>query len=143
MKGGVEIKIIRSFVYFLLLFLAVNAIGGSYFLISDPSGKSIQIPIELLEGTPFDNYLIPGVILLFSIGFPSIMVAVSMTKNSEYHQLLIIFQGCVLIGWLTIQLILNPLFLSPILHYPLYVMGVLLIIFGFILKNGKQDDIQR
>jgi len=130
-------NLIRIVVIILLFFLSLNAIGGSLFLIADPSGKLIQIPLELLNGTPFNNYLIPGIILLVSIGIFSLATAIATIKKTKSCIWLIIIQGCVLIGWLTIELLLNPLFFEPVLHFPLYVIGILLIVVGilFYIEN--------
>ena len=65
------IKTIRIITLVFLLFLSLNAIGGGLFLITDPSGETIQIPVEFLHGTPFNDYLIPGIILLFANGILS------------------------------------------------------------------------
>ena len=74
-------------------------------MIGDPSGKSIQIPLKVLEGTPFDDFLIPGIILLFAIGFLSIVVAIMTFKRSRYYPKFIVLQGCMLIGWLSAEII--------------------------------------
>lgn len=110
-------------------------IGGSLFLIADPSGKTIQIPIELLNGTPFSDYLIPGIILLFANGILSVVIAILTVKKIKHYQWFIILQGCVLIGWLTVELILNIEFFSPVLHYPLYSIGIIFIVTGLISKK--------
>ena len=136
-------KTFRIIALILLFFLALNAIGGSLFLIADPSGKAIQIPIKLLQGTPFNDYLIPGIILLIAIGFLSLAVAILIILKIKKYPWFIILQGCVLIGWLTVELILNIEFFSPILHYQLYTIGILLIVSGFIIKNRGSNDIQR
>lgn len=48
-------------------------------LIRDPSGYSMELPIELLNKTPFDNYLIPGIIiLLIAVGFLSIVIGIEI-----------------------------------------------------------------
>lgn len=47
----------------LIVFQALGAIGGGVGLIQDPV-ENIGMPVSLLEGTPFDDYLIPGLILL-------------------------------------------------------------------------------
>jgi len=125
----------RSISIVLLFGLAINAIGGGLFLIIDPSGKAIQIPLDLLEGTPFTNYLIPGLVLFFAIGILSSVVAVLTILKKKYYPWFIILQGFILIGWLTIELILNMEFFSPVLHYTLYTIGILLIVFGLIIKH--------
>ena len=133
-------KALRTFALILLFILAVSAFFGSWGLISDPSGKAIQIPIEMLDGTPFSDYLIPGIILLFANGFLSLVIAVLTIKKTKHYPWFIILQGCVLIGWLTAELILNKEFFYPIIHYPLYSIGILLIVLGFIIEKRKGPD---
>lgn len=136
-------NIFRTFALILLFILAVSAFFGSWGLISDPSGKAIQIPIEMLEGTPFSDYLIPGIILLFANGFLSLVIAVLTIKKTKHYPWFIILQGCVLIGWLTAELILNKEFFYPIMHYPLYSIGILLIFTGFIIEKRKGPDYEK
>lgn len=133
-------KTLRIIVIILLIFLALNAIGGGLFLIADPSGKAIQISIELLQGTPFTDYLIPGIILLFANGILSLATAILTIRKVKSYPWFIILQGCVLIGWLTFEIILNKKFFSPILHYPLYTIGIIFIISGFTIEKWKGSD---
>jgi hypothetical protein len=50
----------------LLAFLGIGAIGGGGALIISPSGKLLGgIPLSLLKNSPFNDFLIPGIILLF------------------------------------------------------------------------------
>ena len=116
----------------LLTILGSLAFLGSWGLIGDPSGKSIQIPIEVLEGTPFNNFLIPGIILLFAIGFLSIAVAFMTFKRSRYYPYFIILQGCVLIGWLTAEILFNKDLFYPAYGIFHYHFQVLLVTIGFI-----------
>ena len=134
------IKMFRIIVLILLSILAINAIGGSLYLITDPSGEAIQIPIELLDGTPFNNYLIPGIILLFAIGILSPVTIILTIKNDKHYPWFIILQGCVLIGWLTVELMLNKDFFVPLLHFSLYTIGILLLVLGFIIRKWEGAD---
>jgi hypothetical protein len=59
----------------LLVLLGISAIGGAVGLLADPSGKVIGIPLNWLEHSPFDSYLIPGIILLVVLGIYPIVVA--------------------------------------------------------------------
>ena len=129
------VKTIRILVLVLLLVLAANAFGGSWLLIRDPSGNSINIPVELLEDTPFDDYLIPGIILFAANGALSVLVAFLTVIKAANYPWFIIIQGCILIGWLTGELILNKAFFHPVLHYTLYTIGVVFIVSGFIIKG--------
>ena len=128
---------IHTFIIILLTILGSLAFIGSWGLIGDPSGKSIQIPIEVLEGTPFDNFLIPGFILLFAIGFLSFAVAIMTFKRSSHYPWFIVLQGCVLIGWLTAEILFNKELFYPAYHCPLYILGILLVIIGYMIhKKG-------
>ena len=118
-----------------LLVIGFAALYGGWMLIADPSGQKLQIPLALLEKTPFQDYLIPGIILLVIIGFCSLLVALLTLLKNKYYAWLILVQGCFLIGWLTIELFFNIDFFAPILHFPLYAIGILLIAIGYIQRK--------
>lgn len=59
----------------LLLFQSISALFGGFMLLMDPSGKMLQMPAGSLENSPFSNYLLPGLVLLFLLGvFPAFTV---------------------------------------------------------------------
>jgi hypothetical protein len=123
----------------LLLLVGSLAIGGGWMLVRDPSGYSMQLASEMLYKSPFNNYLVPGVILLLAIGFPSIVVAILGVRTYEYYPILLVFQAFILFGWLTIELLINIEFYHPLYHIPLYIIGLVLIVIGFILRNRKWE----
>ena len=120
-----------------LLFLAVGAFGGGFWLIADPSGAALKIPLELLENTPFNNYLIPGILLFFANGVLSLGIAILAIKRAKYYPRLITLQGCILIGWLIVEALMNTEFVHPGLHYPLLAIGVLLIVSSFVVEKER------
>ena len=126
---------LRIFSISLLFILGILALYGGLSFISDPSGKSIQISIDVLDGTPFNDFLIPGIILILANGFLSLLIAVLTIKRTKHYQWFIILQGCILIGWLTAELIFNIEMFLPIMHYPLYTVGILFILIGFIINK--------
>ena len=128
-------KKLRIFSVVLLLIIGLPAIGGGWMLISDPSGFSMQLTIELLSQTPFENYLVPGIILLVAIGFSSIIVAMLTVRMAVNYALYLILQGAVLLIWLSAELMLNIEFYQPLYHLPLYLTGLLLIVIGVKLRQ--------
>lgn len=54
---------------------------------NDPSGESLEMPMELLEDTPFDDYLIPGILLFFGNGVLSLLIAGLTIKKVRCHPL--------------------------------------------------------
>jgi hypothetical protein len=77
-------KIFRNIHIFLLTFLGISAIGGGGALIISPSGKLLGgIPLSILKDSPFNDFLIPGIILFLVIGIFPCLVAYSLLKKPE------------------------------------------------------------
>ncbi len=130
-------KVLRILVITLLIFLGLGGISGAWMLLSDPSGAKFQWTVELLEGTPFDNFLIPGIILLVINGLLPLLIAfftITRRKNFEWY---ILIQGCLLIGWLTAEILFNKNLYSKEMHPPFYVVGFLLMVSGIVLLRIK------
>jgi len=128
-------RTIRITAMILLFFNGVSAIFGGVGLISDPSGAAMRMPLEFLENTPFKDYLIPGVILFTVNGILSILIFVLTSIKVKGYAWFIIFEGCVLTIWLTVQIIMIREFYPP-LHVPYYLVGILLIVSGsFLMKE--------
>jgi len=124
---------------FLLLFLGFGGVYGALMLISDPSGGKFEWSLDLLNGTPFNSFLIPGIVLLIVNGLFPIFVAVITVLKKNYAQNFILFQGVLVIIWLTVQLLINPDFFLPATHYPSYSVGFFLVIISLVLlRMNKQ-----
>src|SRR5690606_15262819 len=59
----------------LSLFTGATALAGGAQLIVFHGGAPWLPPLEMLRFTPFDDYLIPGVVLFSFVGLPSIVAA--------------------------------------------------------------------
>src|SRR5687768_13830790 len=55
---------LRASLVALLALVGVNALAGGYYAVSGAPG----VPVEWLRGTPFQSYLIPGLILFCVVG---------------------------------------------------------------------------
>ena len=126
-------KALRILAFLLLLFLGFGGIYGAWMLISDPSGGNFEWSLSLLDGTPFNSFLIPGIILALSNGIFPMFVAITLVLKIKYSGCLLLVQGGVTTVWLTAQLICNPDFFVPEMHYSSYAVGGLLAIIGLIL----------
>jgi hypothetical protein len=80
-----KVKTARNIHLFLLAFLGLSAIGGGGALIISPSGKLLGgLPLSLLQNSPFDNFLIPGIILFVVLGlFPTVLIFVLRKKTAS------------------------------------------------------------
>ncbi len=134
----------------ILLFLTgLNALAAGYSFIVEPDGKGIGIDISYLQHSPFDNFLIPGIVLFFAIGVLSIVAAVISLKKISKYYIAIISEGSILFGWIVIQVIMLQKF--HIFHPICGVTGLTLIILGWLLwkketlifkEPGKQVSIK-
>ena len=130
-------RIFRVIAIILLLFNAISALFGGWVLISDPSGETLEMPLRFLEHSPFENFLVPGIILFITNGLFSLLFAVMAFLKFMNYSWLVIFQGFILVGWLIIQIIMIRDFYGP-LHVPYFSVGILLIATGWILARQDQ-----
>ncbi|TGE32210.1 hypothetical protein [Desulfosporosinus sp. Sb-LF] len=67
---------------FMHILLGIGAVFGGVVLVIDPSGGLLKMPITILENSPFNNFLIPGIILLAILGIiPLITSYALITKR--------------------------------------------------------------
>lgn len=63
-------------------FIGLWAVAGGVGLVLDPSGASVGIPLEYLRNSPFQSYLVPGIVLFTVNGLGSLAgAAVSFAKR--------------------------------------------------------------
>ena len=79
-----ESKAARNILIILLAFLGLGAIFGGGVLIISPSGKLFRMPITVLHNSPFNDFLIPGIILFCILGIAPVGTAVALIKKPQY-----------------------------------------------------------
>lgn len=89
----------------LLAFNGVGALFGGYHLMHDPSGRSIQLPSEFLNGSIFPDYFIPGLALFLCMGVMSVVTFGFGVLQHKAFPIMVIIQGIMLTGWLLIQIL--------------------------------------
>ncbi|NQU80831.1 MAG: hypothetical protein HQ543_04880 [Bacteroidetes bacterium] len=88
----------------------------------DPSGELLQMPVTILENSPFNNFLIPGLILFTVFGVLPALIFYSLLKRPQWTWVNVLnvysdmywawtftlYIGFVLIIWISVQtLIIN------------------------------------
>jgi len=120
-------------VVLLLLLNGLGALYGGWNLMMYPDGSSLDMGLHWLSGTPFKDYLIPGIILCIVNGVCSICVLAYYLLNVSYTPLLIMIQGVLLTGWIVVQMILIQTINN--LHLIFGSIGLTLFFLGWILKE--------
>jgi hypothetical protein len=102
--------------------VAANAIGGGLYGLLGAEG----VPPEWLDGSPFETYLIPSLVLLVVVGGTMAVAAAALLLHHRRAPELAIGAGVVLLVWLAIEMLIIPLsWLQPtFLVVALLVMGL-------------------
>lgn len=143
-------KATRNVLIGLLLFLGLGAICGGAVLIISPSGKLMGMPLSLLKSSPFNDFLIPGIILFLVIGIVPILLATALLKKpssklaeqfnffKDMHWVwsYTIYMAFTLILWIQIEMLL----LSAVswLH-TFYMLLAVIIIFVALLPQVRDQ----
>ena len=118
----------------LQLFIGLGAVAGGFGLVLEPSGANLGMPLEMLNHSPFSDFLIPGIVLLIVNGLGSISGSVLSFKLFQYAAELAFALGAFLIAWILIQVYwinafhwLHALYLS---------LGIIELALGWLLRNA-------
>ena len=70
---------------FIMLFTALGALVSGPMLFLAPDGHLMQWSPAMLAGTPFPNFLIPGIILFLCIGVFPVVVSLSLLRVPRWQ----------------------------------------------------------
>jgi hypothetical protein len=123
-----------------LVFLGINGFIGGYLMLSDPNGTPMGMPVSYLERTPFPNFYIPGLFLVFLWGCGSFVLLAGLWLRPRWSAFalltfwthehwawgLSVLLGLGLLVWLTVQVFTLPK--MAVIQFILYALAVLLIV---------------
>ena len=94
----------------LLLFAAVllgingaGAIVGGWLLILYPNGSGFGIPLYVLKYSPFNDFLIPGIVLFVMNGILSFVVLSMLILKKKNYPWFVVAEGAILLGWIVFK----------------------------------------
>lgn len=88
-----------------VLFQGLSGIGGGICLLVDPTGALIGIPLEWLEGSPFHDYRLPGLVLLAALGVFPVVVSWGLWNRQAWARLGSVVVGVALTGWIAVEVL--------------------------------------
>jgi hypothetical protein len=95
-------------VWALMVFMAIQAIGaigGGIGLVQDPV-ENIGMPLSMLEGSPFSDYLIPGLILLILVGILPAVALHGVAHRRQWGWWLTVVGGVGLLIWIITEVVM-------------------------------------
>jgi hypothetical protein len=87
----------------LLLVTGVLAVAGGLALILAPDGRWVRLDPTLLLSSPFDDFRIPGLVLLAVVGGAQLGAGVAVWRQRPRATRLAVIAALVLAGWIAIQ----------------------------------------
>jgi hypothetical protein len=99
------IKLSKRTFLALQIFNGLSALAGGFGLMGDPSGQSLQMDTSMLANSPFNSFLIPGIVLFVVNGLGNVMGTIlTLTRYKFAGQVAVLF-GIVLMGWIVVQVV--------------------------------------
>jgi hypothetical protein len=125
-----EHKFIRYLLYFLHLFLGINACAGGFLLMLKSDGSLLHINQDFLKNSGFSNFFIPGLLLFTFVGLLSVLTFCGLAFKFNFKILTILnmysdrhwawafslYTGISTIIWISVQLLITEYFwIQPVI----------------------------
>jgi len=121
----------------LIFFQGLSGLAGGIGLVFDPTGKSVSLPIQWLENSPFDDYLIPGLILLIILGIFPLVVSYGLLKKLNWSWFGALLVGVALVIWIGVEIIIIGYKPKPPLQFIYGILGIIILVFVFLPSVRK------
>lgn len=124
-----------------LIPIGLGACAGGVSLILKPDGSLMGMPPSMLYGSPFKDFLIPGIILLTVIGLGSILAAILSFRQHLLAGYAGIFFGIVLMIWIFVQV--SMIGGGHWLQNLYFILGLVELCLGILIREMDERSLLR
>ncbi|WP_174776174.1 MULTISPECIES: hypothetical protein [Cryobacterium] len=120
-------------------FLAVTSFAGGLALILGPAigGLGITPPPEYLAGTPFDSYLVPGLILFLVVGGTHLAAFLLLwRRNGRAAAAAAAAAGFGLLIWVFVQMVIIPFSVLQAVYFGFGLLELVLVLLSLDVVNA-------
>src|SRR6185437_8813121 len=96
----------KSFLFALTSFVAVTSLLSGLLMISNPDGQLFNLSIRLLNGTPFRDFKIPGILLTTLVGITNLIATFFIIIRQQKRYSWSLAGGILLCGWVIAEIAL-------------------------------------
>ena len=123
----------KSILFILVSFIAITSTLSGLLMISNPDGEILNLKVSLLEGTPFKNFLMPGILLTATVGSINLLaVFYNMQRHPDRYNWAIA-GGIMISAWIIMHMILIQAI--QWLQFLYLGVGILIILLAYQLKG--------
>ncbi|MCF8357329.1 MAG: hypothetical protein K9H26_01135 [Prolixibacteraceae bacterium] len=123
---------------YLQVFIGMSAVAGGMPMILNPGGTDQGLTTEVLANSPFNDYLIPGILLFTINGLGSLAGAYFSLKERPFAGFAGIILGVALIIWIIVQV--YYLGLSSWLQPLFFFVGVAELVLGILIFKKEKPS---
>jgi hypothetical protein len=110
------------------ILLSIGALGGGLVLMIAPRGEIMPLPLSALAGSPFDTYLVPGLILFGVLGFGPLVAAGLAWLRHPLAPTAALVVGVGLLIWVAVEVAIIGYSNEPPLQAVYAILGVALVL---------------
>ncbi len=129
-------KNISSLLGIVQLFVALLAIPSGILMLLEPDGSGLGLSLDILQDSPFTNFIIPGLFLLTVNGIAQGFAAFSSFRQFSYYRTLGFILGIILVLWIMVQIF--HIGLTHFLQVIFFFIGIAEVILSVYLLNTKK-----
>ncbi|HTP13979.1 MAG TPA: hypothetical protein VMM37_10120, partial [Bacteroidota bacterium] len=116
------------------LIVGFSSFVSGILMIVFPSGKVFQAPPDMLNGSPFRDFLIPGIILMSVNGVGQLGAGILTFRHHPSAGLVGAVFGLGLVIWIFVQV--NMIGGGNALQYCYFALGVIETALSFLIQSG-------
>ena len=93
----------KTILFILVAFLALSTIVAALLLMSVPDGSLLSLTTDILKGSVFKDFVLPGLLLMIFVGVINLLALFYNLINHKLKYNLSIAGGAMILVWMVIQ----------------------------------------
>jgi hypothetical protein len=118
--------------------LSIGALGGGLILMIAPRGEIMPLPLSALAGSPFDTYLVPGLILFGVLGLGPLVAARLVWLRHPLAPTAAFVVGGGLLIWVAVEVAIIGYSNEPPLQAIYEILGVAIVLVAWRLSTASR-----
>lgn len=114
---------------------ALIAAAAVYGGIGLAAANIIAMPADWLTGTPFDSWVLPGILLLLVVAAPMAVAAVLELRRSPWAAVASVTAGSAQIGWIAAELLIMQKY--NVLQPVMMLLGLLVVLLAIAVRRHE------